>query len=74
MKDPKQILEKALAKNEPVFVMRAQDILSIVGLSAYIATASTHDMSSQQYEELLKLFEEFEEWWENNPENMKLPD
>lgn len=73
MKDPRNILEKALARNEPVFVIRAQDSFSQAILSAYYHLAIL--LSDDKFiDELEEIREAFIEWQEENRDKLKLPD
>lgn len=75
MKDPGNILEKAIARNEPVFVIRAQDKLSLIALSAYIHAANLMEenaITSENCRELESIYNDFLEWQINN--TTKFPD
>lgn len=77
MKDPNNVLQKALAKNEPVFVIRAQDRLSIAALSAYLNAARLIDeslLSDEQYDEIESIFNSFREWQNDSDNQIKFPD
>lgn len=75
MKNPFNILEKATARNEPVFVLRAQDLLSMCALSAYVNAAAVNgEISSEQYEELSTIYNQFQDWQDNNSNLVKIPD
>jgi len=74
MKDPRNILEKALSRNEPVFVVRAQDKLSIAAINMYLLAAYFSDMPDKQYTEIYKIHEDFEKWQKENPDKVKMPD
>lgn len=77
MKDPNNVLQKALAKNEPVFVLRAQDKLSLSALSAYMHAArllSVEQYPDELYHEMEKIHQDFTDW-QNDPNNkIKFPD
>jgi len=74
MKDPRNILEKALSRNEPVFVVRAQDKLSIVAINMYCLAAYFSDISTEQLTEIYKIREDFQKWQKENPDKVKMPD
>lgn len=74
MKDPNNVLQKALAKNEPVFVLRAQDAISLSAIAAYMHSAALVIDSEEQYEELESIYKRFREWQSKNQDKVKLPD
>jgi len=75
MKNPNNILEKASAADEPVFVLRAQDILSIPVLDQYIHKyEKARHIDPIFHRDLVKIKEQFIIWQNNNRTRLKLPD
>lgn len=74
MKDPNIILKKALDNEEPVFVLRAKDALSLCAISAYLHSAAIVIQDEEQFEELEIIYKEFRLWKSENQDKVKLPD
>jgi hypothetical protein len=74
MKDPKEILQKAALRDEPVFVLRAQDVMAPYILRHYIYKAQKTDCDEAFLEELQQILIRFEKWQKEYRSLLKLPD
>lgn len=63
-----------LHDDEPVFVFRAQDILSVFALEAYAELIEKYDGQGKQAMSLSHAIQDFRYWQKANPQWVKLPD
>jgi len=74
-KNPQNILDYAEIINEPVFVIRAQDILSVPILDQYIHKyEKAGKIDPLFHRDLVKIKESFIRWQAENRTRLKLPD
>ena len=73
-KNPRAIIEAAEANDEPVFVLRAKDKLSIEALTAYIKFAKMDEVEEDFLQELCAIKLHFHAWQKQNPHRIKYPD
>lgn len=60
--------------DEPVFVIRAKDNMSIPGLRGYVSACIAAGTSSEHLENIDKSIGAFRRWQEANQDKVKLPD
>lgn len=70
-----KILMEAADTGEPVFVLRAKDLLSVLGVTAYLRliedyTPENHDM----HEGIINQLRAMRDWQGANPGEVRLPD
>ena len=63
-----------LHEGEPVFIFRAQDILSVMVLSHYAKLIEDYTSGGGQLTSVIDTANEFREWQRANPGKVKLPD
>jgi len=69
----RRIFEEATGSGEPVFVIRAKDILGPAAILAYASLAD--DTATPEFMEALHDLEgEFHAWRAANPDEIKVPD
>lgn len=61
------------SSDEPVFVIRAQDISAVVAIKAYFVEAAIHG-ATFDYDTMVSTVEEFQQWQADHPELVKIPD
>lgn len=64
-----------LNEDEPIFILRAQDILSVMAIRHYASLIENycyHD--THQLESVVQAANEFAQWQRENPGKVKLPD
>ena len=71
MKDPNNVLQKAIAKGMPVFVIIAQDKAS---MASYNMACKLIDVRPEHLKETQEIFKDFVKWQNNNPNRVKKPD
>lgn len=72
-----QIDVPGIPEDEPIFILRAQDVLAIATISRYKnlrLTAEEDPPSSEWVNDLDHVGEEFFAWAQANPDKIKLPD
>ena len=68
-----QILQH-LHDGEPVFILRAQDILATMSLKHYLTLVEMYNPGSIQVEQVTHMINDFLAWQRANPSFIKLPD
>lgn len=68
------LVDRAIANNEPVFVMRAKDVHSVRALAAYLDSVRGGGSPPEFVTEIGKLFRAFQEWRKENSHQVKFPD
>lgn len=63
-----------LHPEEPIFVFRAQDILSVMVLSHYARLVEEYQQHGYQLESIIDAANDFRKWQRENPGLVKLPD
>lgn len=63
-----------LLPDEPVFVFRAKDILSVFALEAYADLVEKYNGQGKQGATLYESIQAFRDWQRANPDKIKLPD
>lgn len=63
-----------LHKDEPVFIFRAQDILSVWALEEYARVVEKYDPHGPHLESIVDAADTFRQWQKANPSLVKLPD
>jgi hypothetical protein len=63
-----------LLDGEPVFILRAQDKLSLQKIKDYKSNASKNKASKTVLARVKQAIDEFSNWRKNNKEKVKLPD
>jgi len=63
-----------LHKDEPVFIFRAQDLLSIFALEEYARVIEKYTPHGPQLESIVEAKNQFRAWQIANPSKVKLPD
>lgn len=64
----------SLMRDEPVFILRAKDILSTMALMHYVGLVETYQPHHEQLQELTELLNEFRTWQQENRTEVRLPD
>lgn len=63
-----------LGRDEPVFIFRAQDILSTMVIKQYLSLVEIYNPNNLLLESIIDSMNEFIAWQQQNPEKVKLPD
>jgi hypothetical protein len=63
-----------LHPDEPIFVFRAQDILSVMVLSHYAKLLEDYQQDGSQLVSVVDAANDFRSWQKANPGKVKLPD
>lgn len=63
-----------LHPGEPVFVLRAQDVLSVLNMNHYLTLIETYSPHSDQAQSITDMIGSFLSWQRANPSLVKLPD
>ncbi len=63
-----------IPEQEPIFILRAQDGLSRIALSAYADIVSKSGCSMEFEEGIYQVDDAFLDWQQQNNETVKLPD
>jgi hypothetical protein len=63
-----------LHPDEPIFVFRAQDILSVMVLSHYASLLEDYQQEGTQLASVIDAANDFRSWQRANPGKVKLPD
>ena len=63
-----------LYPDEPVFVFRAKDILSVFALDEYARIVEKYDAHGPQIQSIVDRANDFRAWQKANPDKVKLPD
>jgi len=63
-----------LHEDEPIFVFRAQDILSVMVLSHYSKLLEDFQQDGDQLTSVIDAANDFRTWQKANPGKVKLPD
>lgn len=70
-----RIIQQANETDEPIFVLRAKDLLSVLALQAYIDFLEKYEANDAPIlVEAVDRLNEFREWQKANPGKVKLPD
>lgn len=70
-----KIIAECAINDEPLFVLRAQDIFSVMGIAGYhklIEQFSPSDVGMER--EIVEAIDEFKRWQANNRETVRYPD
>ena len=62
-----------IPEDEPTFIFRAKDRLSVKTLLAYYRFCTMDNCTVEQLESLENMINEFKTWQKNNPDKMKQP-
>lgn len=60
--------------HEPIFILRGKDVLAYQTILNYQNMAVTRRCSERFINDLDKCLEQFDEWADTHPEQMKIPD
>lgn len=71
-KDVKLLLD--IPEDEPIFIIRAQDVVAIPTLMDYSLSAESANVSVAFIGEMHKVVAEFEDWKKRHGDKMKVPD
>lgn len=63
-----------LHPDEPVFILRAQDILATMAVKHYLTLVEMYSPGSEQVESVTHVVNSFLAWQHANPSKVKLPD
>lgn len=63
-----------LHPDEPVFILRAQDILATMSVKHYLTLVEMYSPHSIQAEQVTDMVNDFIAWQHANPSKVKLPD
>lgn len=63
-----------IPEDEPVFIIRAQDIASIDAILGYATEAEDHGAAPELLSGVMNVVSKFEQWRSANPERVKIPD
>ena len=61
-------------EGEPVFILRAQDLVSLVAIDEYGGACDEAGVSDDHLVAIAEVYKDFDEWQENNSDKTKLPD
>jgi hypothetical protein len=73
-KNPNEIIKKALANNEPVFVLRAKDKHSVCAMWSYLEACAHNGASQEHCLGVAFAIRDFQEWQKANLQLVKTPD
>lgn len=73
-KTAETVLAAARANNEPVFVIRARDKAAIRALNSYIAECDGLNCNLEHLSGVEDIIDDFKQFAEDNPDQMKVPD
>ena len=62
---------------EPIFVLRAQDKLSVRTINQWLILAGPggiEDVNNRKFLQAMEDYRQFKEWQKNNPDKVKIPD
>ena len=74
MSKDKEIIKAVEGTDEPIFVIRAQDELSLDLLNHYAYMCGANGVDDEFIDAIDERIVEFEEWQDANPDKVKLPD
>jgi len=74
MKDQKRIVHLALVNEEPVFVLRGQDLCAIKAMKAYLIECADRGCSLEFLLDLRECITDFEAYQKEEGVLLKLPD
>lgn len=69
-----RILRAVDRTDEPIFILRAQDLLSVLAISEYLLLVERYLPHTELAMEVTHRLEEFREWQRAHPGSVKLPD
>jgi hypothetical protein len=73
-KDKKIIEEAVITSSEPVFILRAKDLLSTLTLMHYMTLLEAYVPYHDIVGDVAVRLEEFRKWQQEHPHDIRLPD
>jgi hypothetical protein len=73
-KSARDIVDRALAADEPVFVIRARDVCAMPALAAYLRQVQVGTSPPELVDSIEKIFKAFRSWQQENSRLVKFPD
>ena len=73
-KKTKKIIDEVTKTDEPIFIIRANDKISIEILFSYLAKAAKAECDKEFLEDILNVIQNFQSYQQVNKNKIKLPD